>query len=132
MRGRTLTLVLTPPLLLAGRYNPDHESLMKSMVEETERMVTVMQSIKDEASSRAAAPQIRDITTKLQDYKKRAETMQRPSAAEDKRLKQTYEPRILKAQADMQKEAMRIGRDGKLITPELESALREMSALKNK
>ena len=127
MSRRTLTLTLVLPLLLAGCNKPDHESLMKSMVEETERMVTVMQSIKDEASSRAAAPQIRDITTKLQDYKKRAETMQRPSAAEDKRLKQAYEPRIQKATADMQKEAMRIMREPKLLTPELQSALQDMS-----
>jgi hypothetical protein len=127
MSRRTLALALVLPLLLAGCNKPDHESLMKNMIQEMERMVTVMQGITDEASSKAAAPQIRDITRNLQDYKKRVETMQRPSAAENKRLNEAYEPRIQKANSDMMKELMRIGRDPKLMTPELKSAFQDMS-----
>jgi hypothetical protein len=132
MSRRTLTLVLVLPLLLAGCNKPDHESVMKGMVQEMERMITVLASIQDEASSKAAAPQIRDITKNLQDYKKRADTMQRPSASEDKRLKEAYEPRLQKANADMMTQARRIASNPKLMTPELQSALQEMSTLKNK
>jgi len=132
MSARTLTFLLALPLLLAGCNKPDHESVMKGMVQEMERMLTVMRSIQDESSSRAAASQIRDITKNLQDYTKRAQTMQRPTASEDKRLKEAYDPRIQKANADMTAEARRIASNPKLMTPELKSALQEMNTLKNR
>jgi hypothetical protein len=46
-----------------------------------------MKSIQDEASSKAAAPRIREITADLKASQKQMKEMPKPSASEDRRLK---------------------------------------------
>src|SRR4051812_27703976 len=131
MSRRTLCLSILIPLALTlvGCSKPDHEGLIKKTVSRMEDMVAVMKSVQDEASSKAAAPKIRDITTDLKQYQKEMKAMAKPTAAEDQRLKTAYEGRMKQVGEDMQKEAMRIGFNPKLVTPELKSALQDMSTL---
>ena len=133
MSRRTLCLSILIPFALAlvGCNKPDHEGAIKKTVSKMEELVAVMKSVQDEASSKAAAPKIRDITTDLKQYQKEMKEMAKPSAAEDQRLKTAYEGRMKQVGQDMQKEAMRIGMTPKLVTPELKSALQDMSTLQN-
>ena len=133
MSRRTLsvTILISVAAALAGCNKPDHEAAIKKTVSKMEELVAVMKSVQDEASSKAAAPKIRDITADLKRYQKEMKEMAKPSAAEDQRLKTAYEGRMRQVGMDMQKEAMRIGFNPKLVTPELKSALQDMSTLQN-
>ena len=132
MSFRTLISVLALSLSLTACDRHDYEGVMKGTVEEMEQMVTVLKGVRDESSSKAGAAKIQDITKNLQQYKAKAEKMPKPSAAEEKRLQDKYQPRIQKASADVTGEAMRITRDPKLMTPELRSAIQGMSAINKK
>ena len=131
MSRRTLvvTTLSTFVFALVGCNKPDHEAAIKKTVSKMEELVAVMKSVQDEASSKAAAPKIRDITADLKKYQKEMKELPKPTASEDQRLKTAYEGRMRQVGADMQKEAMRIGFNPKLVTPELKSALQDMSTL---
>ena len=129
MSARTLAVATTLCIFLAGCNKPDHEAAIKKTLSKMEELVAVMKSVQDEASSKAAAPKIRDITADLKKYQKEMKEMSKPTAAEDQRLKTAYEGRMRQVGMDMQKEGMRIGMTPKLVTPELKSALQDMSTL---
>jgi len=131
MSRRTLAVSILVAFALTGCNKPDHEAAIKRTVSKMEELVAVMKSVQDEPSSKAAAPKIRDITADLKKYQKEMKEMSKPTAAEDQRLKTAYEGRMRQVGMDMQKEAMRIGMTPKLVTPELKSALQDMSTLQN-
>jgi hypothetical protein len=134
MSGRTLSIAgaLVLSMFLSGCNKPDHEGVLKGMIGKMEELVAVLRSIQDEASSKAAAPKVSAIGKDLQAYKKQIDEMPKPSASEDKRLKDTYENRLKAVTQDMMKESMRIGMNPKLVTPELQASMQELSALKSK
>jgi hypothetical protein len=132
MRLIGIVAALSVCAVFAGcdRKNPD--AIMGKTVDKMEEMVTVMKTVQDEASSKAAAPKIKTIARDLKELKKEADAHGRITASEEKRLKEKYNDRIQKASMDGAKEGMRIGMNPKLMTPELTEAMQEMSTLNKK
>jgi hypothetical protein len=117
---------------MAGCDRNNPEAIMKKTVEKMEEMVTVMKSVQDEASSKAAAPKIKGIAKDLKELKKEADAAGRITASQEKRLKDKYQERVNKAGMDGQREGIRIGMNPKLMTPELTEAMQELASLNKK
>lgn len=132
VRSLTLPAVLAFSLVFLAGCKDDHESLMKGMIGKMNDLTAALKTVTDEASSKAAAPKVKSIATDMQELQKKAEALGKPSADEDKRLQEKYEKQLQEAMGGFMGEAMRIGMNPKLMTPELKSALDSMQSTAKK
>ena len=132
MRFMGLAAALMVCLVLAGCDRKDADAIMGKTVAKMEEMVTVMQGVKDEASSKAAGPKIKAIAQDMRALKKEADAAGRITASEEKKLKDKYQDRIQKASQDAAREGMRIGMNPALMTPELKDAMQELGSINKK
>jgi hypothetical protein len=121
--------VLSLALILTG-CKDDHDSLMKKTVDKMNELASTLESVNDEASSKAAAPKIKAIAADLQELKKKADALPKPSAEEEKRLKDKYKKSLSEAGQKVFGQMGKFMTNPKLSTPELREALKSMQSIK--
>lgn len=125
MRYAVTAVAMCMMLVLSG-CKDDHESLLKDSIGKMNDMTAALKSVKDKDSSKAAAPKLKSIGEDMAALKKKMEALPKPSADEDKKLKDKYEPQLQAALKGFMDEAMRIGMNPTLMTPELQDAMTSM------
>jgi hypothetical protein len=129
VRALSLAAVLSLALIATG-CKDDYDSVMKKTIDKMNELNTALASVKDAASSKAAAPKVKSITEDLQELKKKADAMPKPSADQEKKLKETHEKQLNETMGKLMGEMMRIGMNPSLMTPELQEALKGMEKIK--
>jgi hypothetical protein len=115
MKRVSITLLTLSMLVLVGcDSKPTHESLMKDAIAVMKEWATVLEGVKDEASAEVAKPKLQAINAKMKDLKTKADTLGKPPAEEEKRLKEKYEPEFKQVLDKLMPEVLRIGFDPKL------------------
>jgi len=104
-------------LLLTGCKN-DAESILVDTVAKMDELTAALKTVKDPASSRAAATKITAISNDMSKLTDRAKTA-RASASENKRLETKYMPQLDAAGKRFQDECTRVAAAPQLLTPEL-------------
>jgi hypothetical protein len=100
----TLLLILN----LAGCKN-DAEKQMSDLTDKQKEVVSVLKSVTDKDSAKAADVKLKAIAKDMSAILERAKTTN-PSADEQKRLIEKYKPEQEQAAKDIQTEAQRIGK----------------------
>jgi hypothetical protein len=118
--------VLVFSLVFVAGCKDDHETVGKKMIDKMTDLTAALKDVKDEASSKAAAPKVKSIATDIQELQKKADALPKLSADEQKKLEDKYAKPMGEAMQGFMGEAMRIGFNPKLMTPELKAALDEM------
>jgi peptidoglycan hydrolase CwlO-like protein len=93
---------------------PTHDSLAKDMIGKMKEMVEVLKGVKDEASAKAAKPKLEGLKKEVDALKAEADKMPKPSAEDEKKLNEKYEPELEKLMGELAGEMIRIGSDPKL------------------
>lgn len=130
MRHFVSPLLIAVTALLVGGCKDDHESLMKKGIEQMASLGAVLKTVQDEKSSKAAAPKVESIIAGMQDLKKKADAMPKPTDDQDKQLRSKYEKEMEEALKSFMQEAMRIATNEKLMTPELKAAMDKMNNMR--
>lgn len=122
MVRKTFTTALCAALLvLVTGCGDTPESLTGDMLDEMEKMVAVLKTIKDEASAKGAEPKLRAIVDKLKSLQERAKKMKQPEGEQLKALEKKFEERSNKIMGEFMSEIMRVGS----ISPEVGKILSE-------
>jgi hypothetical protein len=124
-RSVSIAAVLVFALVLTG-CKDDHDAIAKKGVAKMQELADTMKTVKDEASSKAAATKVKSITADLQELKKKEEALPKITAEQKKKLEDTYTKPMETAIGEMMKESMRIAMNPTLMTPELKAAMEDL------
>ena len=72
---------------------PTRESVMEDSI--TKLKASVLETVKDESSAQAAKPKLQAIDADMKEIKAKADKLPKPTAEEEKRLKEKYQPQIM-------------------------------------
>jgi hypothetical protein len=106
-----LLVIVGLGLALCAGCGDSPDSLMKDTLSNMKEMSGVLQSVKDEASAKAAAPKLKAIGARMQDLAKRGKDMNL-SPEQQTALMEKYKPQMEEAVKGMFPEMMRIGTMG--------------------
>lgn len=118
-----VTAVAMCMFLMVSGCKDDHESLIKDSIGKMNDLTAALKSVKDKDSSKAAAPKVKAIGEDMAAIKKKMDALGKPAADEDKKLEAKYKSQLEEALKGFMGEAMRIGMNPALMTPELEAAM---------
>jgi hypothetical protein len=93
---------------------PTHESVLKDSIAKLKEVATILEGVTDEASAQAAKPKLQAISTQLKELKTKMDQLPKPSADEEKRLKEKYEPQMKEMMPKLMAQMMRVAMDPKL------------------
>ena len=108
------TLVLAGALLLAWSFRgwaadkKEFAKLTEDLIETFKSATKVLTSIKDEATSKAAAPKLKEIGENLRSLRKRALDLGQPTKEQKEELKKEYKEKMEEAQKSLKKELQRV------------------------
>src|SRR4051794_25669317 len=88
-RALSLAAVLSLALFAAG-CKDDHEALAKKAVGKLNDLASTLATVKDQASSKAAAPKVKSIIDDVVELKKKEEALPKLSADEKKKLDEAH------------------------------------------
>ena len=108
MRKMTyLAAAIMMAALLAG-CGDTHDSVMGDSVTEMKAFATVLESIKDEATAKEAAPKLEAIGARMKDLKARMDKLGKPSEADEKAMMTKYQKEIEEVQGKMMGAAFKL------------------------
>jgi hypothetical protein len=122
VRALSLAAVLSFALALAG-CKDEHDTVGKKLLSKISELSSALESVKDEASSKAAATRIKSIGEDIKELKKKANTLPKLSEEQKKKLEAANKAQIDDVRAKFATQMMRLDENPKLMTTELESAL---------
>jgi hypothetical protein len=109
------TLASLPLLLLVTACGgPSHEAMAEKGIQQLEQIATLFEGIKDEASAKAAAPQLDKLFDQMAAMKAESEKMPKPSAEVEKALEEKFSARGQAAMTKMMQAMMKVGTDEKI------------------
>ena len=116
VRARLFRVLAVSALFVCGGCDskPTHESVMKDSIAKLKEVVTILESVKDESSAQAAKPKLQAISTQLKGLKTKSDQLGKPTADEEKRLREKYEPEVKELTPKLMSEMMRVALDPKL------------------
>jgi predicted nucleic acid-binding Zn-ribbon protein len=85
------SLLLVVPACRGGN---EHEAMMKDMIKAMNELADVLESIKDEATAKAAEPKLKALGTRIQEMKKKADALGGLPKDKDEELRKKYEPEM--------------------------------------
>lgn len=91
----------------SGCGGDKHEVVIKDTIQAMNDMADIVDTIKDEASAKAAEPKLKAVADRLQEIKKRADAMEKPSAEKEEALKKKYEGELKAGMGRMMGAAMK-------------------------
>jgi hypothetical protein len=106
--GAVLVLI---SLLSKGGGGSDHEGLVKDSIRLMGELIAAMESVKDANSARAAADKLNRIADRLEEIGRKAKDLPKIGEAEEKRLKEKYEPEMLRLQGQLRNATMQADRN---------------------
>jgi hypothetical protein len=127
MRTKPLLVIVGLGLALCAGCGDSPESLMQDTLSSMKEMSSVLQSVKDEASAKAAAPKLNAIGARMQELGKRGKAMNL-SQEQQTALMEKYKPQMEEAVKGMFPEMMRVGMLG-IKDQEFNDALKAGQAL---
>ena len=104
----SLGLALAAALLTLAGCGDTHESLMKESLDNMNKVNTVLDGVKDEASAKAAAPKLEALAAKMNDIQQRMNKIGTPTPEQAKALETKYEKEIETVAQKMMANTMRI------------------------
>jgi len=107
-----------------------HVALINDMIAAMNSLTTELKSVKDEATSKAAAPKVQAAGAQLQALKNQADKLPPLGNGEDQRLQEEFSKPLTEAMTAFTTEAMRVAAKPELLTPELKGAFESLSQLK--
>lgn len=110
----TFAAALVMAMLLTGCGGDSHEKVMGDMVGQMKEFAGTLETIKDEASAKAASDKLNKIAASMKDLKARADKLGKPSADVEKALKEKYEKDMTEVMGKFMGSAMRIGMNPEL------------------
>jgi cytochrome c556 len=121
-------LALAAVLVLAqGGGESRHEALIKQTLGELEKITKTLTGIKDQATAKAAQPELKEADKRLLALVKEAGEIKQPSKAEKERLAKAYEARMQEAVKKLRDEERRVK-----TVPGGDEALKELTSLREK
>jgi hypothetical protein len=105
---KMLALPILLGLLAAGCASDDAESMVKQTVSAMDETAQVLSTVKDEASAKAAAPQLKALAEKRRKIEEKMATVKTPPPAEQAELQKKYGTRLNEATTRLMQEAMRV------------------------
>ena len=112
---RHSSLAVLPLLFLATACgSPSQESLAEQGLQHMEQLGTLFDGIKDEASAKAAVPQLEKLIDQMAALRAQAEKMPKPSAEQEKALNDKFAARGQAATMKMMQAMMKHGGDEKI------------------
>ena len=114
-------------LINSGHLGSKSESLIQNLISNMNELAGVLESVKDENSATAAAPQIASIATKLNDLGKSIKEM-KVGKIEDDRLKKKYEDKLKSVGERLRRAGKDAGRIGARV-PVYRDAVMKMQSL---
>jgi hypothetical protein len=102
------TVLIILLLVLGGS---SHDSVMREIIALVNEGASVLESVKDRESAKAAAPKLNSIADRAEKLKKRAEALPQLSLEEQKRLIERFQADLMKAGQRAQKAAQQAQRN---------------------
>ena len=124
------SLAVLPLLFLATACgSPSQESLAEQGLQHMEQLGTLFDGIKDEASAKAALPQLEKLIDQMAALKAQTEKMPKPSAEQEKALNDKFAARGQAAAMKMMQAMAKHGGDEKIaaVLKPLEEKFRNMN-----
>ena len=101
-------------LLVTACGGPSHEAMAEKGLQQLEQIATLFEGIKDEASAKAAAPQLDKLFDQLAAMKAETEKMPKPSAEVETALQEKFAARGKAATAKLMQAVTKLGSDEKI------------------
>jgi outer membrane PBP1 activator LpoA protein len=116
LRARLLCVLAVSALFVCAGCDskPTHESVMKESLDKLNEVATILEGVKDEASAKEAKPKLAAIAARLKELKTKMDQLPKPSADEEKRLREKYEPQVRELLPKLQTQMARVALDPKL------------------
>lgn len=108
MKRVTVLAGLLALVFVVGGCGDKHESAMKEMLGNFEDMNSVLDGVKDEASLKAAKPELEEISERMKALGERMKKIGKAPKARQEALKSKYEERMKKVTGDLMKNMMRL------------------------
>lgn len=116
MKTMMLMLVFAISLLGGcGGGGDTAEKVFADMASNLREMSTILASVTDEASAKAAVPKIDAVRAKMRDCARRARTVPRPDAATEQRLNETSQAVMAEVMPTLAADRARLGARPELI-----------------
>src|SRR5688572_27372706 len=87
---------------------------MKDTIAKMNELAVVLEGVTDEAPAHAAKPKLQAIDAAMKELKAQSDKLGKPTAEEEKRLKEKFEPEIKPLFEKVMLQILRIGFDPKL------------------
>jgi hypothetical protein len=108
MRTKPLLVIVGLGLAFCAGCGDSPDSVMQDTLSTMKEMSAVLQSVKDEASAKAAAPKLKAVGARMQDLAKRGKAMNL-SKEQETALVEKYKPQMEDAVKGVFPEMMRVG-----------------------
>ncbi|HSI36617.1 MAG: hypothetical protein ACAI43_03585 [Phycisphaerae bacterium] len=131
MRKLSVVGLLTLSVLFAAGCKSEGEKYADDLLAKMKEYADALTSVKDPASSRAAAAKIKSVTDDMAKLAAKAPSI-RGTKAEGERLKKRMEAEGVALGQTIEREATRIGANPGLATPELLAAIQSFEAVMGK
>jgi hypothetical protein len=133
-RGSSATRTLLSGLVLAailsvparGGDNAAFEAVLKDMLATMDKLTATLAAVKDEATAKAARPELQKDAQHFVAIRKKAETIRPPNKEEKEKLEKEYRPKLFESQKKLFAEIARVG-----AVPGGKEALKELSEFLN-
>jgi hypothetical protein len=106
----SLTAVLLAMLITQAGCEETHDSLTGKAIGKLEQMIKIAESMKDDASVRAAQPKLEKLSAEAQVLREQYEKLGPPDAATKAKLTRKYQDRVRKLEEKFLMEMMRVNR----------------------
>ncbi len=131
VRKFTAAAMMVTIALLAGCGGDTHESVTAEMIAQMKQMTTVLEGVKDEASAKAAVPQLDAIATRMEEIEKRGKKLPELDAKQKEQMTKTFEKDLTEIETKLKPAVERVMTDPK-IAKELEKPMGRIMALMTK
>jgi len=124
LSGLFLTAVLALPA--RGGDIASFEAVLKDMLGTMDKLTATLTAVKDEATAKAARPELQKNAEHFAAIRKKAATLRPPNKEEKEKLEKEYRPKLLESNKKLLGEMVRVSS-----VPGGKEALKELSELLN-
>jgi hypothetical protein len=116
--------------MVIGGCGKSHESIRKDAMGKMKDMVDVLKTVKDDASAKAAATKLKEITADIKKLKEQDDALGKLSKEEEQKLDKQMEPEMKPIQDQMTAEMKRIAQLNPALMMPLMDAMKDMANMK--
>lgn len=106
--GALLLLIVFIPSTPAGEKAGKLEDVVKDMLGTLDKLTTTLAGVKDEASAKAAKPELKSTASRFVEIRKKAADLKPPTKEEKERLEKEYKGKLEMAQKKLLAEIGRV------------------------